>query len=305
MRFDPRRLLVHSVISMMLRKGRIETVEEYVRVKEATPDPYEPPVGKPAAGLDIDEQDHDGMPVYRLKAQQKRSDACLVYFHGGSYIGQIVSAQWNLVMELARTSGSSAIVPICPVAPHETVLQTMARARAVIDAAIGEFGAENVSVMGDSSGGGVAVSAVQQMRDEGVPLPGQLILLAPWLDLTMTHPDQAKIQENDLMVRPDFLAAAGRVYAGDLPIDDWRVSPLNGSFAGMPPMYVFTGSHDVVATDSRELVSRVNAAGGQIEYVEARGMQHVYPIFPLLPEARRAKKRMAQLLATDNPVRPT
>ena len=296
-RFDPRRLLIDAVLRRRVKSGRGMFVDEYIRIKQQDPDSYLPPTGKPAEGITVSEHRADGMPVFRLTPKQDGSDRCFVYLHGGSFVGQIVSGQWGLVMELVRGSGSSCMVPIYPLAPAETAAQTTVRAARAIGDSIEEFGAENVSVLGDSAGGTIAVSAVQLLRDASAPLPSRLILLAPWLDLAMTHPDQAEIEEHDILVRRPYLLEAAKIYAGDLPMDDPRVSPLHGNFAGLPPMFVFTGSHDVVATDSRELVRLVGEAGGEIEYVEAPRMQHAYPIYPLLAEARDAKKRMAALLA--------
>lgn len=135
-----------------------------------------------------------------------------------------------------------------------------------------------------------------ELRDAAAALPARLILLAPWLDATGTHPDQQQIARHDILARPAYLLDAARAYAGDLPLDDWRVSPLNGDVGRLPPMSVFTGSHDTVVTDSRRLVEQVTAAGGQIDYVEAAGMQHVYPILPLLGQARAARRSIAATL---------
>lgn len=298
MRLDPRTLLIHSVLRRGLAKGtRIETVAEYVVAKQQHPDPHVPPVGKAANGIAISTESVGDTLVYRLAQQQNPSQRSFVYVHGGSFISEIGSGQWRLVMELARRSGSTCLVPIYDLAPRAAVVETTTTASEVIANAIEEFGADNVSVMGDSAGGTIAMAAVQRLRDSGAKLPARLILLAPWLDLEMTHPDQSEIEPHDLMMRRDYLINAATLYAGGLPLNDPRVSPLFGSFTGMPPMFVFTGSHDVVATDSRELVTRVHEAGGEISYVEAPGMQHVYPIFRLIPEARKAKKAIVRLLS--------
>lgn len=298
MRLDPRTLLIHSVLRRGIAKGgHIETVAEYIGAKQANPDPYEPPTGKAANGIDISTVNVGDTLVYRLTPQKNPGRRSFVYFHGGSFIGEIASGQWKLVMELVRRSGTTCLVPIYTLAPRATALETVTGAADVIANAIEELGADNVSVMGDSAGGTIAMAAVQQMRDAGASLPARLILLAPWLDLPMTHPDQASIAPHDLMMRRDYLLEAAHVYADGLPLEDPRVSPLFGSFASMPPMFVFTGSHDVVATDSRELVTRVHEAGGEISYVEAPGMQHVYPVFRLIPEARKAKKTISRLLS--------
>lgn len=277
--------------------GRINTVGEFVNAKRQSPDPHTPPIGKAARGIDISTSNVGDTLVYRLTPQQNAGRRNFVYVHGGSFIGEIASAQWELVMELVRRSGSSCLVPIYTLAPRATAVETATSASAVISSAIEEFGAENVSILGDSAGGTIVVAAAQQMRDAGTALPARLILLAPWLDLAMTHPDQALIEPHDLMMRRDYLVDAAHEYAGDLPLEDPRVSPIFGDFSGLPPMHVFTGSHDVVATDSRQLVERVQAADGEISYVEAPGMQHVYPVLPLLAEARKAKKAIAKLLS--------
>ncbi|MDR7086314.1 acetyl esterase/lipase [Aeromicrobium panaciterrae] len=298
MKLDLRTLLFHSVLRRRIAKGgRIETVAEYIRVKQQHPDPYEPPTDKVSSGIDISTQYVGATLVYRLTPQQNPAPRSFVYVHGGSFISEIGSGQWRLVMELVRRSGSTCLVPIYALAPQATAVTTVASACDVIRNAVEEFGAANVSVLGDSAGGTIAVAAAQNLRDAGDVLPARLILLAPWLDLAMTHPDQATIAPHDLMMRRDYLLAAAQVYAGDLPLENPRVSPLFGDFSGLPPMHVFTGSHDVVATDSRQLVERVRAAGGEITYVEAPGMQHVYPIFRLIPEATKARKAIAKLLA--------
>lgn len=43
--------------------------------------------------------------------------------------------------------------------------------------------------MGDSAGGGFALALAQKIRDENDPQPGQIILLSPWLDITLTNPN--------------------------------------------------------------------------------------------------------------------
>jgi len=293
---DPRRMLVHSVLRYMIRKRPDETAGDYADARKHNPDPYAPPTGKAAEGLVITEHDLDGVPMFRIRPEQDSSRRCFVYFHGGSFVGQIVSAQWELMMDLARRSGGTCLVPIYPLAPDETAMQMTQRAASVVTGAIQEFGADNVSLVGDSSGGAVVVAATQRLRDMSAELPGRLILLAPWIDLTMTHPDQPAMERRDLMVRRDFLLSAAHLYAAGRPLDDPLVSPLYGDFTGLPPMHVFTGARDSVVTDSRELVKRVREAGGEIELVEAPRMQHVYPIFAMLPEARAARRAIADLI---------
>lgn len=295
---DPRRIALHALMRRGANRGsrRVQTVPEYLAQVAEHPEPIDPPAGlAEQLGLTVVSEPFGDTPAWQLRPEPRRPQA-FVYLHGGSYIAQINAGQWKFAAKLAALSGCTGVVSVHPLAPEETAEHAVPRAARFIAAAADQFGWANLTVVAESAGGGSAVAAVQHLRDAASELPASLVLIAPWLDATMTHPDQQRIIRHDIIARPEYLMAAVRTYAGDLPLDDPRVSPLFGNLTGLPPMHVFTGSHDIVATDSRALVERVRGVGGQIEYVEAAGMQHGYPLLPLLPEAKRDTRRMAALI---------
>ena len=50
------------------------------------------------------------------------------------------------------------------------------------------FAPEHIVLSGDSSGGNLALALCRYLRDEGVaPIPGALLLLAPWCDVSRSH----------------------------------------------------------------------------------------------------------------------
>ena len=48
---------------------------------------------------------------------------------------------------------------------------------------------EKLTIMGDSAGGGMSLALAQKFREECLPQPSNIVLLSPWLDITMTNPD--------------------------------------------------------------------------------------------------------------------
>jgi len=42
--------------------------------------------------------------------------------------------------------------------------------------------------MGDSAGGGLALSLLLRLRDQSIPLPAAAVALSPWTDLALTAP---------------------------------------------------------------------------------------------------------------------
>ncbi|MFD7101209.1 alpha/beta hydrolase, partial [Streptomyces xanthophaeus] len=67
-----------------------------------------------------------------------------------------------------------------------------------------------------------------------------------------------------------------------------------GSCAGLAPLPVFTGTRDILSTDSRELLRRARAEGAEVEFHEEAGLPHAYPLLPV-PEGRAARERIVEL----------
>jgi epsilon-lactone hydrolase len=153
----------------------------------------------------------------------------------------------------------------------------------------------NITLMGDSAGGGMALAVAQQLRDRGKQ-PTRILLIAPWLDVTMTDPRIADVAPHDRLLTVDGLVQCGRLYAGDLDPSDPLVSPINGSVAGLAPIEVFVGTHDMLYIDSLRLAEKAAAEGTQLRLTTKDGMQHVYPELPFLPEASEAQGLIADLV---------
>jgi monoterpene epsilon-lactone hydrolase len=152
-----------------------------------------------------------------------------------------------------------------------------------------------VIVMGDSAGGGMALSLAQQLRDAARPLPTRLILISPGLDMTFSDPRQPVIAVQDKMLDIPGLLVAGRWYAGGLSSADPKISPLFGSLASLPPIAVFTGTHDLLNPDARRLQAKAAQDGALLSFHEYEGMFHVWPLAPI-PEARQAINEMKMLM---------
>jgi acetyl esterase/lipase len=146
---------------------------------------------------------------------------------------------------------------------------------------------------GDSAGGGLAAATAMLARDAGLALPAKLILICPWVDTEASHPDQVVIEPRDAILTLRGVRQAGALYAGEAGSRDPRVSPIHGSWEGLPPILMFGGGDDVLVTDARAVKAKQPSA----DYHELPGMIHDWPIFTF-PESRAAQARMAQF-ATD------
>lgn len=237
-----------------------------------------------------------GWPIYALTPRTRASRGHLVYVHGGGWVNQIVRQHWQLAAQLAAEADLTVTVPIYPLIPFGTaepvvdgVADLLAQAR--------ETGLPTF-LAGDSAGGQIALSAALRLRDRGVEPVARTVLIAAALDLTLSNPGIDRVLPSD-----PWLGRAGtrvliEAWRGELPVDNPTVSPLFGDLTGLGPLLLFNGGRDVLTPDARLLVARARDAGVAVEYVEAEGLVHVYPLTPTR-EGRAARAQIVRCLRQD------
>ncbi|QAV69714.1 alpha/beta hydrolase [Salinibacterium sp. UTAS2018] len=238
--------------------------------------------------VDVSSRDVGGWPVFTIRPKTPSAAGHVVYFHGGSYVFQIDPFHWKLIARLVRATGTTFTVPIMPLAPDGRASVVVDRAATLVQSLVADVGAENVSVMGDSSGGGMTMAVSMELRDRRLPPLRSIVLIAPWLDISGTDPMLAEIAPRDPWLAVPGTHAAGALYRAELEEDDWRVSPIHGDLAGLAPITVFTGSRDLVHADALRLRDRAENEGIALDFHVGEGMIHDYPLLPL-PEAADAR----------------
>ena len=238
-----------------------------------------------------------GVPCVRLEPPEETGDV-LLYLHGGGYGGGSARSHSELAARIARASGATAILPeyrLAPEHPFPAALDdAMAAYRALAEELSGKGG--RLIAGGDSAGGGLVVAMCVALRDAGEPLPRALSLLSPWLDLTCTSPSWDERFEGDPVLDHSLKAAAERYLAGADPRDP-LCSPLFADLSGMPSIFVQVGTHEILYDDAVSFAEEAARAGVQVELEIGHDLIHVWPIFPITPEAVASTARIGRFFA--------
>lgn len=240
----------------------------------------------------------EGWPVYHVEpGRDGGARHHVVFLHGGGYINEIVRTHWRFVDHLTARAHAHCIVPIYPLAPRGTAADVVPATGRLLRETVATHGAENVTVIGNSAGGGLALAATQWLRDAGFSRPKGLILISPALDAQMDYSEQVAIAADDVMQDIPGLTEAMRLYAGDLDVTHPFVSPLNGNLRDLPAMTVFTSTFDLFYPDSIALSHKAARAGVPVEMYVRSGLPHNYALLPT-PEGREARDIIARVIAT-------
>ncbi|UXY52856.1 alpha/beta hydrolase fold domain-containing protein [Pseudomonas tohonis] len=277
--------------------GSAQAVAEGIaRVRQQGP-------ARPSAGMarriGVEHRMLDGLDVYRLSPRTPGAVVRhVLYLHGGAYIRPITSHHWRFLQALVEQGGCTVTVPLYPLAPEATCVQTVEAMLGLYEQTCAEAGTTSLTLLGDSAGGGLALALCHALRERHAPAPRSLVLICPWLDVAMTHPSIAANEAHDPMLASVGLQEAGRLYAGELGVGHRHVSPIHGDQAGLPPTLLFAGTRDIAHYDELLFAEKAIEAGVELELCVGREMVHVWPILPI-PEGREALARIvAHLRAT-------
>ena len=248
--------------------------------------------------FDIREFASRGFPVVTIEPRGGARPGAphLFYLHGGGYVMDIAAVHWDTVADLCERLGASATVPVYPLAPENKAPEVLAAMHSLYLELAARHGVQNITVMGDSAGGGMSLALAQMLKADGGPMPGSLVLYSPWLDATATAEGQRAIERRDRMLAVSGLEACGAMYSGDLARDDPRVSPLFGDLEGLPPIAIFSGTSDILIVDGRRLAKRLDEPGmPEHVYYEYKDMFHVWMLLPV-PEAKQARSQTVDFI---------
>jgi acetyl esterase/lipase len=238
----------------------------------------------------------NGRNVFTLKPKNKTSiGKHILYLHGGAYVQRFNKFHWEFLAELVKRTNCTITAPDYPLAPASTYKQSFEMVSEVYRQLLLMEQPEDLVFLGDSAGGGLALAFAQKLRNEKINQPGQIILLCPWLDITLTNPDIKDIDQKDPFLGKESLQLAGKLYAGNTNPDHYLLSPINGALNDLGKISVFAGSNEILVADTRKLKSLAKSKGVEINYYEYENMVHAW-MFLNFPESKRAKQQIIDLI---------
>jgi acetyl esterase/lipase len=244
---------------------------------------------KPPADVEILGLEHFGIAGEWLVPPDAAPAHCMLYLHGGGYVMGSVRSHRSLAARIAKASGVRVFLleyRLAPEAPFPAALQDTLRAFRWL--AQQGFRPANIALAGDGAGGGLALSAAVALRDANEPLPGRLVCISPWLDLTCSGDSVLAKADVDPWVTIQALQSR-HAYAPSRSLGDPLVSPLFADLARLPPMLVHVGSDEMLASDTHALVEKARAAHVYVKVKQWQGMWHVFhALAPIVPEANAA-----------------
>lgn len=229
------------------------------------------------------------------------SNKIILYFHGGGFCLGSLKTHRSWVCDIVQATKLPVIHFAYPLAP-ETTFPDSAEAIYQAYMSLLESGIEpqNIILAGDDSGANIALTlALRLVRQKTTTLPCALLLLSPFLDLTLTSGSVRYNQKHDALLSPKFLQQAINNYLQntDYEAENPRVSPLYADLSGLPPLLIQVGSKSLLMDDAKRLKDMADTAEVKAVYKLYTGMWHNFFMFNAwFDEGRTALQDLAHFV---------
>jgi acetyl esterase/lipase len=238
------------------------------------------------------------LPAEWVQGPNSASDAAILYLHGGGFIMGSPATHRELAARVSSAGGACVLslgYRLLPEYPFPAALDDARTAyRWLLERG---YASDQLIIGGDSSGAGLALQTLISLRDEGVPLPCAGFFMSPVTDWVEPGGESfATRAALDSLVSPAQCRQTSSMYVashGDSPL----LRPTETNLAGLPPLWIQVGDHEVLLSDAERLADRAAEAGVEVDFKIWPGMWHVFQsAAQYVPESRQSIEELGLFL---------
>ena len=135
--------------------------------------------------------------------------------------------------------------------------------------------AGDIVISGSSAGGNLSAALALRIRDAGLPAPAGVALLTPCSDAARLSDTFIINDQLDTVLSTASMSAFWDVYAGSHDRTDPYLSPVYADYSGeFPPVFLQTGTRDVLLSDTVRLHRAMRRGGVKAELHVWEAMPH-------------------------------
>lgn len=246
---------------------------------------------------------------YRFLSYQKNkshAEGAVLYLFGGGMITQPDRLDFTLserIMEQTHKDVWFLFYPLCSedIKLDKTYEVSFEAYRLMTQT----YKAENISVLGFSSGACLAIGIFLHNNAIGRPLnmPSKIISVSPGGIPDVTLEENKDVWERvialnhkDIMIEPTYIKTAREISKGDKDLPEYMLDGTVGDFTDFPKTYFYYGENECLYAFADEFKKAMEKYKTPYEIIVGKGMCHCYPLARFFREGREAQDQIIELL---------
>ncbi len=170
-------------------------------------------IGTKPDGVTWTDVDVDGISAIWAEPDGGVTDRALLYVHGGGYVIGAAEYYRNMCGHLAKAIGCRVLIldyRLAPEHPHPAPVEDGVRGFQWLRSQ--GFDTNHIAIAGDSAGGGLTITTMLSLRDQGLGQPAAGVPISPWGDLEGLGGSIATNADKDVLVSIEMLQAMAMMF---------------------------------------------------------------------------------------------
>jgi acetyl esterase/lipase len=235
---------------------------------------YWPGLTAEPGGIDYLEAEVAGLPALWAVPKGSPEDHVILAVHGGGGASGSIYTHRKLFGHLAKAAGARALLTEYRQAPYPAPLEDTITAYRWL---LGQGAdARHIAVAGDSLGAGLSISAMLRAPELGLPTAAALMLMSPWVDMTVSNQTFETNRETEAFFSKEVVGALAALYLGGADSKDPLASPLYADLSGLPPTYIQVGGDETLLGESLQFDENARQAGVDVQVEVFPGQLHTF-----------------------------
>lgn len=245
---------------------------------------------QPPAGVRFEAVDMGGVPATLVTPDELKTDAVLMYIHGGAYIVGRPDGYHGIGGNYAKMLGARVYMPDYRLAPeHQFPAPIDDTLRAYEWLLEQNIAASKIAFAGESAGGAMVVSVMVAAKSKGLPLPAVGSSISPWANLEHTGVSMSNREGLDPLNSKPVLDILARAFLGDTLANHPLASPVFADVTGLPPILVQIGENELMLSDALRLANHLADNRVRVNLEVWPGMFHAWHFYAgMLAEGQQA-----------------
>ena len=232
--------------------------------------------------------------IHKIKNKETKTSGLVIFIHGGAFISGPAEHHWKATQKIVQQTTKELWLIDYPKAPEATIHKICKNIDAVYKQTLQNFKSQEIVLIGDSVGGNLIMTLTQRLLKNKGELPNKLILITPVFDASMSNLEIENIAAKDPMLNTQGILSAKEMCANGLDLKYQIISPLYGSFRNFPKTELYIGAYDIMYPDAKLGVEKMRKEEVDVKLINGAKMPHIYPLLPVLPEAKKALQQIIE-----------
>lgn len=254
----------------------------------------------------IFDRDVMGYRIISYQKNEKPSNGAILYLFGGGMITQPDKLDFSLAERIMKRTGKDVWFLFYPLCSEDVKVDTTYEVSFEAYRLMTEtYKAENISVLGFSSGASLALGIFSHNNALGRPLPmaGKIISVSPGGLPDVSLEENKEIWEKlnalnhkDIIIDPTYFKTAREIVNGEEDLPEYMLDGTKGDFSDFPKTYFYYGGNECLYAFAEYFKKAMEKYHVPYEIIVGKGMCHCYPLVRFFREGREAQDEIIELL---------